>query len=101
MCGVKTHIVTAVVIKDKDASDPPQLPKLVEMTAKNFDLQEVCADRAYASIKNYSVIAEHGATPYIAFKSNHTGTGKGRSGRMNSGRPTMAADVSYVSFLQR
>jgi hypothetical protein len=28
MCGVKTHIVTAVEIKDKDASDTKQLPAL-------------------------------------------------------------------------
>jgi hypothetical protein len=85
MCGVRTHVVTAVVIRDKDASDPVQLPNLVTMTAENFDMKEVCADRAYASIPNYNVIAEHGAVPYIAFKSNHSGSGKGRSGRMTPG----------------
>lgn len=85
MCGVNTHIVTAVVIKDKDASDTKQLPNLVRMTAKNFDMIEVCADKAYGSISNYEVIADHGAIPYIAFKSIHSGAGKGRAGRMTPG----------------
>jgi hypothetical protein len=110
MCGVSTHIVTAVVIKDKDASDPPQLPSLVKMTAKNFQMSEVCADRAYASIENYDVIGEHGAIPYIDFKSNHTGKGLSRTGEMIRGTALwqrmfhmfkMHADEFYVHYHQR
>jgi hypothetical protein len=85
MCGVNTHIVTAVVIKDKDASDTKQLPALVRMTAKNFDMLEVCADKAYGAISNYDVIAEHGATPFIAFKSIHTGRGKNTDKQITPG----------------
>jgi hypothetical protein len=47
MCGVKTHIVTSVEIKDKDASDTKLLPALVDATAKNFQLNEVSADKGY------------------------------------------------------
>ena len=36
MCGVRTNIVTAVEIRDKDASDTKLLPALVDATAKNF-----------------------------------------------------------------
>jgi hypothetical protein len=75
MCGVNTHIITAVVIKDKNASDTAQLPELVKKTAKNFDLKVVCADKAYGSLKNYKAIMDHGAVPYIPFKSNQTGKG--------------------------
>lgn len=82
MCGTTTHIVTAVVIKDKDASDTVQLPDLVEMTAKNFHMIEVYADKAYGSISNYEAIAKSGAVPYIAFKSIHSGSGKDRQKRM-------------------
>jgi hypothetical protein len=39
MCGVKTNIVTAVEIRDKDASDTKLLPELVSATAKNFRLR--------------------------------------------------------------
>ena len=110
MCGVSTHIVTAVVIKDKDASDPPQLPSLVKMTAKNFQISEVYADKAYGSINNYQVIAEHGAVPYIDFKSNHTGKGRSRSGTMSRGTELwqrmfhmfqMHADEFYAHYHQR
>jgi len=77
MCGVRTNIVTAVEIRDKDASDTKLLPALVDTTAKNFRLVEVSADKGYGSIKNYKAIQRHGATPYIAFKSIHTGRAEG------------------------
>jgi transposase len=73
MCGVRTNIVTAVEIRDKDASDTKLLPALVDATAKNFALSEVSADKGYGSVKNYKAIQLHGAVPYIAFKSIHTG----------------------------
>jgi transposase len=82
MCGVKTHIVTAVEIKDKDASDTKLLPALVDATAENFTLREVSADKGYGSLKNYKAIQYHGATPYIAFKSIHTGRGGGLWSKM-------------------
>jgi transposase len=77
ICGVKTHIVPAVVIRDKDATDPKQLPALVRATAEIFKLREVSADKAYGTVSNYAVIAECGATPFIAFKENHTGASGG------------------------
>jgi transposase len=82
MCGVRTHIVTAVEIRDKDASDTKLLPALVDATAENFKLNEVSADKGYGSVKNYKAIQRHGATPYIAFKSIHTGRAEGMWQRM-------------------
>ena len=82
MCGVRTNIVTAVEIKDKDASDTKLLPAMVDATAKNFTLNEVSADKGYGSLKNYKAIQRHGAVPYIAFKSIHTGRGGGLWSRM-------------------
>lgn len=73
MCGVKTHIVTAVEITGKDANDSPLLPGLVEKTAKHFTLNEVSADKGYSSLDNHEAIAATGATPYIAFKTSATG----------------------------
>jgi transposase len=77
MCGIKTNIVTAVEIRDKDASDTKQLPDLVNTTARNFRLREVSGDKGYGALSNYAAIAAHGATPFIAFKSIHTGKGGG------------------------
>jgi len=82
MCGVSTHIVTAVEIRDKDASDTKLLPALVDATAENFKINEVSADKGYASVKNYKAIQRVGATPYIAFKSIHTGRAEGLWQRM-------------------
>jgi transposase len=82
MTGVKTNIVTAVEIKDKDAQDAPQLPSLVEVTSQNFTMCEVSLDKVYASLDNYAAIDRAGAVPYIPFKSNHTGAGGGLWAKM-------------------
>jgi hypothetical protein len=44
---------------------------LVEKTAKNFDVQEVPADKAYLSHENLELVASMGGTAYIPFKSNN------------------------------
>lgn len=73
MCGVKTNIVTAVEIAGPFANDTKFLAPMVETTAKNFQMNEVSADKGYLSRPNAETIAKVGATPFIAFKSNSTG----------------------------
>lgn len=77
MCGVKTNIVTAVEIHDRNANDSPLLPALVETTAQNFQMAEVSADKGYASKANADAVTKAGATPFIAFASHHRGNGGG------------------------
>lgn len=72
-CGVKTNVITAVVIKEENAGDAPQLPEMVQTTAQNFTIREFSADAAYPSNKNFEAIDAVGATPYIPFHSNATG----------------------------
>jgi transposase len=72
-CGVKTNVVTAVRILDKDAGDCPQFAPLVKETARTFTIDEVSADKAYVSLENFEAVADMGGTAYIAFKSNTTG----------------------------
>ena len=72
-CGVKTNIVTAIRILDKDAGDSPQFAPLVTETAKTFTIGEVSADKAYTSLENFEVVAGFGGTAFMAFKSNATG----------------------------
>ncbi len=51
MCGVKTHVVTSVEVTPTETADAPQLPNLVNTTAKTFNVNEVSADKAYSSKK--------------------------------------------------
>jgi hypothetical protein len=46
-CGVLTHIVTCVEITGRHANDSPQFPRLVKSTARNFEVKEMSADKAY------------------------------------------------------
>jgi len=77
MCGVKTNIVTAVEIADKDASSTPMLPDLLTTTVKNFKPREISGDKEFGSLGNYAAIQAVGAVPFIPFKSIHTGKGGG------------------------
>ena len=72
-CGVKTNIVTAVRILDKDAADSPQFVPLVKETANGFTIGEVSADKAYGSVANFEAVVGCGGTGFIAFKDNATG----------------------------
>ena len=70
---VKTNIVTAVRILDKDAADAPQFAPLVKETCRHFEIGEVSADKAYASLEYFEAVANAGGEAFIAFKSSHTG----------------------------
>jgi transposase len=74
MTGVKTNVVTAVTILDRDAADCPQFKPLVEATAASgFTIKEVSADKAYLSVENVEAVAACGGEPFIAPKVNTTG----------------------------
>jgi transposase len=69
-CGVKTNVVTAVVIGDKNAADCPQLPGLTSRTVENFRVDEVSGDKAYLSADNLAAVHKLGGTAYVPFKTN-------------------------------
>jgi transposase len=70
ICGVKTNIVTAVVIEGRDAGDSPQFKPLLQKTAENFTIKEVPADKAYLSHDNLALVESLGGAAYVPFKSN-------------------------------
>lgn len=71
MCGVRTHIVTAVTVTDKNGADSPEFPGLVDTTIANgFDIEQVSADKAYLSYANMQHVEDAGAVPFVPFKSN-------------------------------
>jgi transposase len=80
MCGVKTHIVTAIEVTPTGAFDAPYFQPLVLQTAVNFPIREITADKAYSSRKNLHVAESVGATAYIPFRSNTNGIGNKEDG---------------------
>jgi transposase len=76
MCGVKTHIVTAVECSPKETGDSPEFIPMLNKTAETFKISEVSADKAYSARANIHAVHALGATPYIAFKGNAVGVSK-------------------------
>jgi len=70
ICGVQTNVVTAVEVSDRFANDSPFFKDLVDATAQNFTMKEVSGDKAYLSANNLQTVVDHGATPFIPFKTN-------------------------------
>ncbi len=70
ICGVKTNIVTSVEIGGQYDNDCPMFQPLVEMTAKNFKVESVPADKAYLSHENLAQVDTLGGTAWVPFKSN-------------------------------
>jgi transposase len=70
MCGVKTNVVTAIRIIDRNGAYCPQFKPLVDETAMNFVMNAVSADKAYLSADNLQTVLDHNAMPFIPFKAN-------------------------------
>lgn len=75
MCGVKTHVVTSVEATPYISADNLQLPALVNQTAKQFNINEVSADKAYSDRRNLLAVQVVGGTAFIPFKISSTGRG--------------------------
>lgn len=73
VCGVKTNVVTAVEIHERNTNDSPILPILIQKTNDNFDIKEISADKQYASEANFQAINAIGADAFITFRSGTTG----------------------------
>lgn len=77
ICGVKSNIVTHIVVTDGYRQESPVFPELVRETAKNFKIKEVCADKGYSGRECVRAAFDVGAFPYIPFKSGSTGKARG------------------------
>ncbi len=75
--GVRTNIVTGIELTEGNKGDCPQFKPLVDKTAKNFQISEVSADKAYSSRGNFELVASYGGTAFIPFKSNASGKARG------------------------
>ena len=73
MIGVKTNIVTAAEIRERNSNDSPLLPVLLDSARKQFEIKELSADKQYASVDNFNALSAAGVTPFIAFRAGITG----------------------------
>jgi hypothetical protein len=82
MAGTSTHMITGVVIKERDAADLGQFPEfeLLGIAAENFIVEEILCDKVYNTVRNQKEIAAIGARGYIPFKIT-TRVGSAASGR--------------------
>lgn len=90
--GTKTHVVVDVAVTDGHGGDSPQFAPLVKATAEGFFVNEVSADKAYASKANHWVVASIGGQAIIPFKQGQNAPATGRVGS-NKGAPPGAAKL--------
>jgi len=70
MVGVITNVITCAEPSDATGSDRTYLRRLVEGTARYFEVSEVSADAGYLSAENLHTVLLAGGIPYIAFYKN-------------------------------
>jgi transposase len=68
--GVKTNIITAAFIGERNAADSPQFGDLLQTTAQNFTVREASGDKAYLAADNLALVDALGGTAFIPFKIN-------------------------------
>lgn len=73
-CDPFTNVITAAEIAERDSSDPKQVPALLAKTKARFAIREFVADKGYSTVPVHNAVFALGATPYIPFKSNATGS---------------------------
>jgi len=74
LIGTKTNVVVGAKMTADNTGDSKELTALVKKANENgFRIDELSADKAYASKENYKAIDDLGGVPYIPFRSNMTG----------------------------
>ena len=70
LVGVRTNVVTAAYVTGSLAHSgaAPQLPWLLYVTDRHFDIERVLADGVYLSQKNIKAIVDLGAEARIPFR---------------------------------
>jgi transposase len=66
---VKTNVITAIEVTERNTQDAPYFAPLVTKTMDNFNVLRVLGDKAYSSYANLELTVSKGAEPFIPFKS--------------------------------
>ncbi len=75
MVGIRTKIITAIEVTPQNVHDSKTFVPLLRATSRKFNVEAVCADKAYLSHEIVTEIDDLGAYPFIPFRSNMTGYG--------------------------
>ena len=70
MVGIKTSIITTVVVTAIDIPDSTMLPVLLDRTARRFEMTEVLADSRYLSDDNPRIAENYGVRLHLPSRSN-------------------------------
>ncbi len=71
LIGVKTNVIVGAEITSNNSNDSPFFkPLVMEAHNNGFNIQEVLADKGYASMANHEIANDIGAVPFIPFKHN-------------------------------
>ena len=73
VCGVKSNIISSVEITEGYVHDQNEFIPLINDTARNFNIKELCADKGYLNAKHFALLQELGGQAFIPFKNNTTG----------------------------
>ncbi len=85
--GVRTHVIAAIVVTDKNGADNPQFERLIRMAAEaGIDLRTIFGDKAYSAGSSYSLAEEFTFELLVPFKSN----AKGRMMKAHNGSGPLA-----------
>lgn len=68
LCGTRTNIITSAEVSEGKEHDASFFKRLLEGTARYFEIAEVSADGGYLSGENMNAALLIGAMPYIAFR---------------------------------
>jgi transposase len=78
LVGTKTNVIVNAAITEERANDAPFFKPMIEEAYNNgFNIEEISADKAYSSRRNYDLADAIGATAYIPFRSTATGKSRG------------------------
>jgi hypothetical protein len=69
---VRTSVVTAADNRDRHAADTRELPHLLHITAENFNVREISADKAYSSHANFGFARQY--DPLYRLSGEHHGS---------------------------
>jgi transposase len=61
VCGVKTNVITAIEVTERNTQDAPFFAPLISKTMEQFNVSRVLGDKAYSSYASLELTVSKGA----------------------------------------
>lgn len=92
--GTRTNVIASVQITGHEGADTTQFKPLLTDTARNFNVEEMSADKAYSTYDNLELAESLGVKPFVPFKHNATAVAR------TKGRQTPKTWTKLYHFFQ-